>query len=223
MEENGCADASEAERRLMAWGNLGAKALLDLATFHKVAGIKLPHMTTPSNWRKACPAWKRQIHVLLAAQGLPCDDQHIVECLANWGAENGDTCLINLKPLPCPKWRSWLWPQWCNVEESKQDFLQRIQTGRCHRITEMIRMSPAPRCVVFYSTNTQFRSCWQQISGCNFDMVVESGIFGKRVADTVFVAIPQRRKQGIPYALMTKIGNWIRTELANLIPTTRQR
>lgn len=213
MEEHGGESVDESRKRLQVWRELGGKALLDLARFHEAACINMPHLHTPVNWRKACSAWKRQIHILLAAQGLPCDDEHINEQFADWGAQVGNTCLIELKPLPCPNWPSWPWPQWCHVEESKTRFLKRIQTDRCQRIMDMLNASPPPRCVVFYSTGRTFLLLWEKIAGCAFDPVVASGIYGKKIADTVFVAIPQRHKGGISYRLMTQVGSWIREQL----------
>jgi len=216
MEEHGGATVEESRMRLNAWRGLGGKALVDLKSFHKAARLNLPHLNTPVNWRKGCSAWKRQIHVLLAAQGLPCDDQHMIERFADWGAHDSNTCLIELKPLPCPNWRSWPWPQWCHVEDSKTKFLTRIQTDRCQRIMDMIKASPVPRCVVFYSTGRTFLSLWETIASCAFDPVVAPGIYGKKIAGTVFVAIPQRRKGGISYTLMTQVGSWLKDQLSKV-------
>jgi len=214
MEEHGGENIEESKMRLKVWHELGGQSLVDLSRFHKSACINVPHLNTPVNWRKACSAWKRQIHVLLAAEGSPCDDQHISEQFVDWGGKESNTCLIELKPLPCPNWRSWSWPQWCHVEESKTKFLTRIQTDRCKRIMDMLNASPAPRCVVFYSTSRTFLSFWEKIARCNFEPVVASGIYGKKTADTVFVAIPQRHKEGISYRLMTEVGSWIREQLS---------
>ena len=212
MEEKGSPDFLEAERRLNAWHDLGPNPFVDLTTFLDAAGLESPHRNKPLDWRDYCTAWKRQVHILLSAQGLPCKDKEIVDCFDQWGAESGQTALIDLKPLPCPDWNTWLWPQWCDVESSKEAFLARIEAARCRKIADAIKASSPPRCVVFYGAS--LKRHWLQIADCELNPVVQTGILSAKTNGTVFVVVPQRRKQGISYELMEEVGPWVKNELA---------
>lgn len=99
MEEGGGGSLAEITRRLTKWHNQGRGALLDLMPQHADGDLS----NFASGPAKLQATWSQLIRVVLAIEGKPADKEAVrLYQQTQLGRFGGDTCLIELMPLPSP-------------------------------------------------------------------------------------------------------------------------
>ncbi len=160
MEEGGGNSLQDIQNRLIAWKVSGSKAFEDVAKFHEAIGLpdlfKFPGT-------KAQRTWSKLIEVYLFKNEMPVETSNIRQYQAHkWGREGGETCLMELLPLPCPNLNTWHYtsfsrdPKFSTRTEYRKAFLNQ----RIFKIGNLIREFK-PENVVFYGKS--YEAYWLEI------------------------------------------------------------
>ena len=96
----------EIQRRLSIWCDRGKHELEDVAAYH----LQLGEQQLFTDPVKSQPTWNKLIRIVLSAGGVPLDLE-IVKAYQQdrFGRWNGDTCLMELLPLPSRSTGDWLY------------------------------------------------------------------------------------------------------------------
>ena len=161
MEEGGGNTADDVSLRLRAWDERGRKELDDLAGYHRAIGVDSYFKDRPTLQR----TWKGLIRIVLAADRQTCDKESVRTYQKSMlGTTNGDTCLLELLPLPSPNTNTWLYRS-----NSSLPYLANRDTYRAHVASLRVahiqdRLSRyRPKVVVFYGLG--YQAYWEQIAG----------------------------------------------------------
>lgn len=202
MEEGGGNDCYEIDKRLCAWDKLGQPELADLYQFHHLIGIT--HFFQPPV--KLQTTWAKLIRILLCLQKKSPSIQDIRDyqsaCL---GRSDGETCLLELLPLPSPSINHWIYSDCFDLPE-----LTNRQTYECHYVPQRVahlqqRISQyKPKLVVFYGT--KYIHHWQNIANISLINSSSAGIHVGCNNHTVFIAIKHPVARGVSNAYFCQIG-----------------
>ena len=161
IEEAGGKTESEIRQRLDVWVSRGSRELEDATAFYPESGNSRWHGSDAT----AQPTWKQLIRMLLLAQGKATTPNAILDYQRNLlGKFGGETCLVELFPLPAPSLQDWLYAPWSRLPwlESRIAYEKEVLSGRINLLRQRIdRFQPSV--VVFYGDG-QLRH-WQRIIG----------------------------------------------------------
>jgi hypothetical protein len=136
------------------------------------------------------PTWGPLIQIVLAAQGQVATPSKIRKYqVKSLGKQDGDTCLLNLLPLPVPSPSDWLYAEFSDLQDLKSRFRysERTSPRRAHNLRSLIAKH-RPAVVVFYGQEQ--RDSWRQIAGVEFEAQEEHGFECARGESTFFVCMP---------------------------------
>jgi len=148
MEEGGGDSLPEVQQRLKVWHDLGTPAIADLAEFHRRLGM--PEFFQDPVKRQH--TWTSLIRVVLAAIGqpveLPAVKNYQRDCL---GRANGETCLVELLPLPSPNTGTWHYPQWSKLAylQSRELYGKAVLPGRIESLRKLMAKYRPPAVVCY--------------------------------------------------------------------------
>ena len=174
MEEGGGNTFEEVERRIYQWDIRGRLQFEDIYGYHMSIDI-------PRWFQEGAPlqgTWNRLIRILLAAKGYEPDREMVRSYqISNLGRTNGETCLLELLPLPSPGIGRWHYNDYSNIPAlaSRKRYTQIIGNKRAAYLTQLISKHQ-PRFVVFYGISYLQR--WREIAKVEF---IEEKFFGKSV------------------------------------------
>jgi len=160
MEEGGGNSVTDISSRLNAWIKRGRRELENLAGYHAEFGIS--NLFGPNH--KLQSTWGKLIRVLLSAKGpLPTIDEVRKYQGLHLGRSSGDTCLLELLPLPSPSTNNWLYGQHSQLPylTNRETYKQMFITLRIALLKDRI-IEHGPKVVIFYShslSNTLARDC----------------------------------------------------------------
>ena len=145
------------------------------------------------------------IRILLSSDGrTPTTEQVREYQRVSLGRQDGDTCLLELLPLPSPSTGRWLYAQHSHLlyladrEAYKQTRLAPRIAHLRKRINEY-----KPRAVVFYSFS--YREHWQAIAGV--DLLQESdGVYTGRNRSTLFIMTRHPAAKGVTSEYFHQVG-----------------
>ena len=177
LEEGGGKQEQEVIARIESWNLRGRKTVEDCKSFHQSIGVNDFFNNSP----KFQPVWKRYIRILQVLLkdkeflNLNHDKQDsiILDYQRNsFANENGDICLLELRPLPSPKTSIWNYGDKKNFSNfSKLSFLKdrdtyenKIHPGRIKRIKKLIEIHN-PQFVIFFSDSIKTKEHWKEIIG----------------------------------------------------------
>jgi hypothetical protein len=172
IEEGGGASCDEIERRLAAWEAHGRPAVDDLATFHEAAKIAIDTASPQSTWGPL-------IQLVLTATNSPATPAVILEYQRTFlGRRGGETCLLELLPLPKRNARDWRYDLWTDLPELRNR-AQYERSSIPHRSDSIIRAlnENRPRVALFYGR----RKFWRQrlkLSGSFENPMYDSATIG---------------------------------------------
>ena len=108
MEEGGGGSLDKVQTRLKAWQELGETELVDIVAFHRL--IHYPqYFTDPVKLQRT---WMQQARIVLALKGLPSSTADVKVYQRDViGRKGGETCLLELLPLPSPSSSAWHYGQ----------------------------------------------------------------------------------------------------------------
>jgi len=162
IEEAGGKMGAEIEQRRTVWAKRGHMELEDALTFypetgnHRWHGINATLQTT----------WTQLIRMLLPAQGKSDSPNAILDYQRNWlGSVHGETCLLELFPLPSPTHFTWNYAAWSEIPwlQSRQAYEQHILDQRIQSLRQRIDHY-RPRVLVVFYGDGQLKH-WRQIMG----------------------------------------------------------
>ena len=208
MEQGGGGSQEELQKRLDSWALRGRGRFDDLHEYCLAIGERRwtrPHPPIQ-------PTWKHLIRLALLSVG---EEPHL-ESIRRFqgedlGRRSGNTCLIELLPLPARNLSTWRYDKWTTFPElsSRQGYLTDVGARREVGLRTLIDQH-APRTVMFYGLG--YRERWQRIVGAPF---VDAGIEGVSVArrgPTLCFRVPHPVARGVTTALFETIGHRIRVE-----------
>jgi hypothetical protein len=172
MEEGGGGSLSAADGRITQWLNRGQNELEPLRDDDSIS-------TSP--WfrpnPKAQPTWKHLIRMALVAQGLSPSLEEIKAYQRDrLGRAHGETCLLELLPLPSPSTRDWYYSPYTSLPQlqSREIYMNHYAPSRAEHLREQVS-THIPKPVVFYSVNHWYRRWWELIAGVPFKPETTSG------------------------------------------------
>jgi hypothetical protein len=116
--------------------------------------------------------------MLLLAQGKPDSENAMLDYQLNrLGAADGETCLLELLPLPSPNTRSWHYGDWSNLEllETREQYQQHMTLPRaCFLARQIERHRPAT--VIFYGST--WHRVWSAIAGGPWHQAINRKLMG---------------------------------------------
>lgn len=204
MEEGGGGSIEEVSRRMTAWEARGRRELEDLGSYHEAIGVTRHVGEKPA----LQPTWSKMIHVFLGANSLPANSELVRNFQSReLGRANGDTCILELLPLPSPNVRTWLYASSKLAYLSDRERYRRhIAPRRIERIREHIR-TYHPRAVVFLGL--AYMSFWQQIAGREFICQDDAGARVLSAHGTTFVVARHPASRGVTNAYFREVGRLV--------------
>jgi len=86
--------------------------------------------------------WGAQIRVLLSMQGKPSEREDVRRYQANcFGTPTGETCLMELLPLPNPGLDRWIYSELSDLDQfrSRDQFIEKYMDTRIERFIELVK------------------------------------------------------------------------------------
>jgi len=216
IEEAGGWKVEEVENRLRVWDGHGRQPLEDAPRFYPASGNTFWHGANAKiQW-----TWEQLIRVLLLAQGKADTDDAILsyQC-SQLGATNGETCLMELLPLPSPNARDWNYDQWSTLAwlQSRNGYINEILARRENELRRQIN-EHKPRVVIFYGLKLPDRSLlpsWSSIAGGHFQQAIEDEeiLLWRENANTIFFLMRHPVAESDEY--FRKIGSFLLANHAN--------
>ncbi len=208
MEEGGGNSFPEVAKRLDAWALRGRRELEDVAEYHTAIGMS--HLF--SNKPKRQPAWSMLIRILLSREGHTPTIEEVREYQrASLGRPAGDTCLMELLPLPSPSTECWLYAQHSGLSylADRKVYKQTCLPSRIMRLRKRIS-EYRPAKVVFYGFS--YRKSWQEVAGV--DLLPESdGVYTGRSGTTRFMLIKHPAARGVTSEYIKRVGGLMHSDI----------
>jgi hypothetical protein len=185
--EEGCdtCDFAEISKRLSVWQGRGSHELEDVKGYHLDLGITWPFEAKPA----LQSTWKGLIRILLLAEGQqPTVEQMRLYQRDVWGRVDGESCLLELLPLPSRSTGHWIYADHSDLSflSTRVAYMEACAGQRAAHIHRRI-VEHRPKAVIFYSMNSWYRKWWQAIAGVEFVEAAEERLYWARVDGTTFV------------------------------------
>jgi len=197
IEEAGGYNESTAAAHIGTWHERGRVSLDSVPEFRRASDIHQWHV----NDAKPQPTWEQLIRLLLVAQGKPDSPAAILDYQrARLGVATGETCLLELFPLPSPSVRVWNYGKWTTLPwlQTRPAYEQKIAAQRIEAIRAKIELCKPP-VVVFYGSS-QLKH-WRKIMG--------AGTYARPIADKLIA----HERDGTAFFVIKQPGNfWHRTK-----------
>jgi hypothetical protein len=204
MEEGGGGSFYDIANRLDCWCKRGQQELEDVAEYHTALGITRLF----AEYAKLQPTWNKLIRILLSAEGQVVTTEQVRSYQARLlGRSNGNSCLLELLPLPSPSVNHWLYGQ-----HSQLTYLadRSMYTNHCAepRATHIKGRIEAykPKAVIFYGLN--YKPWWERIAGVPFSITADGFYFGSNT-HTVFAIAKHPTTIGVTNDYFHRIGKLI--------------
>ncbi|MDD5367868.1 MAG: hypothetical protein PHQ40_02185 [Anaerolineaceae bacterium] len=202
MEEGGGDTREEICRRLEIWDELGRPATADVSEFHHRLGMDR-FFRDPVRMQ---PTWKRLICLLQSLKGEPYDRTSVQAYQkACFGRQDGETCSLELLPLPSPNANIWNYPTWFSIPElsSREAYRKTKRYSRAEAIRGMVERCQ-PEYVVCYGL--VYQKWYEIIAGKPFHLQ-DSGEWGLAENQGIFFALVKHpTARGVSDSYFGEIG-----------------
>jgi len=209
MEEGGGNSFVEVAKRLNIWAGRGKRELEDVAEYHNEIGFSHLFSEKP----KIQQTWGKLIRILLSSNGsAPITEQVREYQKMSLGRLSGNTCLVELLPLPSPSTGHWLYahhsqlPYLGDRERYKHTCLMPRIAHLKQRINEH-----KPKAVIFYSFS--YLAHWREIAEVDF-LPASDGMYIGRRGPSLFIITKHPAAKGITNEYFHQIGKVIAIELS---------
>lgn len=215
MEERGATSLADARKRLETWQMCGGHELDNLAKYHIALG-KGELFQNPPRLQKT---WNKLVRILLSVDGEEPTLDDVKAYQRDWlGRFQGDTCLLELFPLPAPDTNKWPYAEWSRLPHlaSREAYRKHLVEMRVEHIRRRLE-EYQPEVVVFYGLG--YRRWWQQIAA---ELIfTEEKVKGHRVlfgngTHSIFAMIAHPVAPGVPNDYFHEVGNRI-TQLVGAV------
>lgn len=174
IEEAGGHDEAEIKLRLDTWAARSRLALEDALSFYPALGNNAWH----GSEAELQPTWQQLIRMLLRTQGEADTGPALLDYQRrHLGSANGETCVVELLPLPSPRTGIWNYSHWCALPwlQNRTEYLRAMREKRARMLMEQLRVG-RPKLVVFYGTTlpgpVSLLPTWARIAGADFYQAV---------------------------------------------------
>ena len=162
---------------------------------------------------KLQPTWSKFCRMILAAEGRPTDTEEVRRYQAEQlGRGDGNSCLMELLPLPSPSLKHWLYERRSQLPQlrDRQTYMEHYASARASHIRKRIA-EHQPRAVVFSSVDARYMPWWRAIAGVNFERreAERRAYFVGERGRTQFVVTNHPVAMGITNAYFHEIGRVI--------------
>lgn len=174
MEEGGGNSMEEIAARFAAWERRGKRDFDDMKAF-----CRDTRHAALTPWGSANAPYQKTWCGLIKTQG---ERENKPEWVSNtlayqrtkWLTENGETCLLNLLPLPSPNVSTWNYDEWSDLSilRTRSSYFAAVLDGRINIIREAIQKH-RPKRVIFVgvSNAAHWSRIREGIEGIEFDTV----------------------------------------------------
>ena len=184
MEEGGNATFEDIVKQLAIWDKWGRKELIDV--------IEYAHQISFTQWYgdrpRLQPTWRNLIRIFLIAEGKPADNETMRQYQKNtWGTKGGNTCLMELMPLPSPDATSWLYSEISKLPylTTRETYEQYVVESRIAHLRDRIA-EYQPKVVVCYGSKHDKH--WKKIAGAESWEKSPEGVSFWENNSTIFIA-----------------------------------
>lgn len=205
MEEGGGKDLGEVTERFNAWNDLGATELVDIYDFH----LKIGFLKFFTGKAVIQPTWEQQARIVLASKGRPSGREDVRTYQRDFiGRKSGETCLLELFPLPSPGVNHWNYGLWSELSFLKDRDIYRDYCApwRIEHIRLRIQ-EYKPKFVVFMGMD--YKKYWYSIAGLNLSFDDKGGFKAGSSEGTTYVMTWHPTASGIKNEYFEKIGEYI--------------
>jgi hypothetical protein len=213
MEEGGGGSFVEIRQRLAIWDTRGHRELEDVADYHRAFGIT-KHWDEPVSLQST---WGKLIRVLMGAKGLAPSPSDLKDYQRDHlGRESGETCLLELMPLPSPGMSKWFYGDISTLPYlvNREKYLKEISPVRIKHIQSQISIYKPP-VVLFYGLG--YMSYWQEIAGIPLEQQKLEGVYCGRTNTTVFAAMKHPAARGLDNEYFKQIGKGISSAIVSSV------
>jgi hypothetical protein len=207
MEEGGGDNADEVERRLRLWDERGRRELEDVAAF----AFSDSHAKWFTGRPPLQPTWRKLIRLVLSAGGRSTDAGSIRSYQRDRLARpDGETCLLELMPLPSPSTAHWIYGEYSDRPElaSRECYNRCVAPARILHLRQRIA-EHGPKVVVFYGRS--YRESWEHVTGGAFCPTDLPGLDIIVRPPTVFAMIQHPATVGVTNTYFEETGDRIAT------------
>lgn len=211
MEEGGGDSFEDIERRLHTWRKRGGLELDDVAEYHKEMGITHLFRERP----RIQTTWGGLIRILMAAKGRTPSTDDIRQYQRDFlGRATGETCLLELLPLPSPSTRHWLYAEHSQLtyladrDAYRAAFLEQRSTHLRERIRQY-----RPEVVVFYGY--VYQQYWRDIACVEFLPSAEKDFYIGSSSRQVFVVTKHPATTGLRNDYFHRVGSALASQLTD--------
>lgn len=207
MEEGGGNSERDISARLQAWIARGCRELEDVAEYHQAIGITKHWTEVPV----LQPTWARLIRIVLSYRvGTTSTEQVREYQRSRLGRPNGETCLIELLPLPSPGTNRWLYGDLSSVPElqARETYVRSFSAWRAEHIRSRLS-EHKPAFVIFYGM--KYMSSWEAISQMALKRAAGRDFHTASQGGTTFIAAKHPAAHGASNEYFHSIGQWMAT------------
>lgn len=206
-EEGGGKTIGNIIQRLNIWSQRGCRELEDLCEYRQAFGGARRSNKRPAIQR----SWGKLIRSLLKAEGQKVSNEQIRKYQEKYLAiEKGESCLLELLPLPSPNTGKWLYSNHSQLPQlRRREFYRDFYVAqRANHIRQRI-LEHQPRAVVFYSADSWYQPWWKAIAeGVHFS-THEHGFQWGTDGSTLFVIAKHPTRHGVTNQYFEAIGGLI--------------
>lgn len=209
VEEGGGESCEQVAERLEVWRRRGEQEVEDLADFHRAVGLEkwfAPEPPIQKTWGGYC----RILLTTKGEQGVSADRIRQYQA-CELGRLAGESCLMELLPLPSPSVSRWSYPSWSRLPylQDRKIYLDYFAEMRATYIAHLVAHHK-PKVVVLCGLSAAYLRFWQ-IIGSPFLVHREwpAGMkcrFGPRDWTTQFVVISNGGAHGVSNAYYDGVG-----------------
>ena len=160
MEEGGGKTQEEIQARLSAWDNRGQRQIEDMRAFCQATRhpALLPYSGSAAPYNRTWCGLIQELHQQL---NRPLDSAVAFQ-RTNWLTTDGDTCLLNLMPLPSPNVETWNYNQWSDLPslQNRDIYLEALIPKRIAALRAAIQTF-APQTVI--CVGKSYSKHWNQL------------------------------------------------------------
>jgi len=206
MEEGGGNTLEQVTKRLNAWIDLGKTELVDIYQFH----LKIDYPQYFQDPVKLQKTWMQQARIMLSSKGLPSTTDYVRAYQRDQiGRKTGDTCLLELLPLPSPNVNNWNYNLWSGLPflRDRQTYRENCVSWRAEHIRSRIK-EYKPKAVVFMGQ--VYSDYWHTISGRNLIFTDKGGFWAGSSEGTTYIITKHPTAHGVTNAYFESIGELFR-------------
>lgn len=205
MEEGGGNDLDKVTKRLDAWVKLGGTELVDIYQFHGEIGFPKCFKDPVTLQR----TWMQQARIVLASKGLPSAKPDVKVYQRDFiGRKTGETCLVELLPLPSRSLNHWDYNLWSGLPllKDRKTYRDYCVPWRAEHIRTRIE-EYKPKVVVFMGQG--YLKYWNTIAGQKSSFTDKGGFWAANSEGTKFIITKHPAAFGVTNAYFETIGNFI--------------